>query len=185
MKWNGTPTPTPGNLPGLVSTVDTNTRGLLHKTFTREKTQVKSNNSGWQNFTIDFTIGKKTLWPETLMKGVLFHRDSVPARKSVVAMAAARDCGLKLVGHPPYSPDLAPSGYFPQHEKNTWLGSRIGLKMHEVISAVEDFVNLTIRMRASIPQESKHCNPNGRSVWTAGQTILKINHIWSNLTIAS
>ena len=33
------------------------TRGLLHKTVTGEKTQVKSENSGTKhNFTIDFTI---------------------------------------------------------------------------------------------------------------------------------
>ena len=36
------------------------TLGLLHKTLTGEKNQVKSENSGKQNFTIDFTIGKKT-----------------------------------------------------------------------------------------------------------------------------
>ena len=30
------------------------------KTFTREKTKVKSENSGSHKFTIDFTIGKKT-----------------------------------------------------------------------------------------------------------------------------
>ena len=49
------------------------------------------------------------------------------AHKSVVAMAAERDCGYKLVDHPQYSPDLAPSDYFlvPQHEKNTWLWSSI------------------------------------------------------------
>ena len=33
--------------------------GLLHKTFTGEKTPVKSANSGKHNFTIDFTIEKK------------------------------------------------------------------------------------------------------------------------------
>ena len=46
------------------------------------------------------------------MKGVLFHQDNAPAHKSVVAMAAVRDCGFELVDHPPYSPDLAPSDYF-------------------------------------------------------------------------
>ena len=42
---------------------------------------------------------------------------------------------------------------------------------NEVISAVEDFSR--IRMRASIPQESKRCNTDG-SVWTSGETMLKI-----------
>ena len=34
-------------------------RGALHKTFTEEKTLVKSEKSGKHKFTIDFTIGRK------------------------------------------------------------------------------------------------------------------------------
>ena len=39
----------------------TDIRGPLHKTFTIEKTPVKSENSGKHEFTLDFTIGRK-LW---------------------------------------------------------------------------------------------------------------------------
>ena len=48
------------------------------------------------------------------MKGVLlmFHQDNAPAQNSVVAMAAALDCGFELVDHPPYSHNLASSDYF-------------------------------------------------------------------------
>ena len=46
---------------------------------------------------------------EQLTKGVLFHKDNVPVHKSVVAMAAVRECGFALVDHLPYSPDLAQS----------------------------------------------------------------------------
>ena len=46
-----------------------------------------------------------------LSRGVIFHQDSPPAHKSVVAIAASRDCGFKLL-HPPYSPDLAPSDFY-------------------------------------------------------------------------
>ena len=42
----------------------------------------------------------------------MFHQDNAPAYMSVVAMAAARDCGFELIDHPPYSPDVAPSDYF-------------------------------------------------------------------------
>ena len=42
-----------------------------------------------------------------------------------------------------------------------------------------------IRMRASIPRESKPCNTDGRSLWTPGETMLKNKHIWSKSTIAS
>ena len=46
------------------------------------------------------------------MKGVLFHQDNAPTHKSVVAMAAVRDCGFELVDRPPYSCDLTPSDFF-------------------------------------------------------------------------
>uniref|UniRef100_A0A3Q1EWS6 Tc1-like transposase DDE domain-containing protein n=1 Tax=Acanthochromis polyacanthus TaxID=80966 RepID=A0A3Q1EWS6_9TELE len=53
-----------------------------------------------------------------LRRGVLFHQDNAPVYKSVVAMAAIHECGFKLMQHPPYSPDLAPSDFhlFPKHE---------------------------------------------------------------------
>ena len=51
-----------------------------------------------------------------LTKGVLFHQDIAPVHKPVIAMAAIHDCGFKLIEHPPYSPDLAPSDFhlFPK-----------------------------------------------------------------------
>ena len=51
-----------------------------------------------------------------LTKGVLFHQDNAPVHKPVIAMAAIHDCGFKLIEHPPYSPDLAPSDFhlFPK-----------------------------------------------------------------------
>ena len=100
--------------------------------------------------------------------------DNAPAHKSVVAMAAVRDCSFELVDHPPYSPDLAPSDYFlfPNMEKNTWLGSSVGPMMRSYLQ-LRTFSR--IRMRASILQESKRCNTDGRSVWTAGETMLKNN----------
>ena len=41
----------------------------------------------------------------------------------------------------------------------------------EVLSAGEDFFE--DQMRASLSRESKCCNTDGRSVWTAGETMLK------------
>ena len=46
-----------------------------------------------------------------LTKDVLFHQDNAPVHKSVIAIAAIHDCGFKLIEHPPYSPDLAPSDF--------------------------------------------------------------------------
>ena len=53
--------------------------------------------------------------------------------------------------------------------KQTWVGSSIGPMMRSYLQ-LRTFSR--IRMRASIPQESKHCITDGRSVWTAGQTML-------------
>ena len=73
------------------------------------------------------------------MAGVLFHQDNAPAHKSVVAMAAVRDCGFELVDHPPYSPDLAPSDYFLFPNMNKHLAGKQYRTDDEVISAVEEF----------------------------------------------
>ena len=47
-----------------------------------------------------------------LRNGVYLLHDNAPAHTSKVAMAAAKECGYKILPHPPYSPDLAPSDYF-------------------------------------------------------------------------
>ena len=69
--------------------------------------------------------------PGKLTKGILFHQDNAPAYKSVVAMAAVRDCDFKLIDHPP---DFAPSDYFLFPNMKLTLG----WTSYEVISAVED-----------------------------------------------
>ena len=46
-------------------------------------------------------------------------------------MGAVRDSCFELVDHPPHSPDLARSEYFPflSIKNNTWVGSSIGPMM--------------------------------------------------------
>ena len=75
-----------------------------------------------------------------LTRGILFHQDNAPAHTSVVAMATIHDCGFKLVPHPPYSPDLAPSDFhlFPQMKKT--LAGRHSASDDDVIVAVEEFL---------------------------------------------
>lgn len=46
-----------------------------------------------------------------LMKGLLFHKESAVAYRSLVSMAAVCDCDLESVVHPSYPPYLAPSDY--------------------------------------------------------------------------
>ena len=108
--------------------------------------------------------------PGKLTKGVLFHQDNAPAHKSVVAMAAVRDCGFELVDHPPYSANLAPSEHFLFPNMKKHLAGKQYWTDDEVISADEDFF-LKIRMRASVSLKSKRCNTDGRSVWTARETV--------------
>uniref|UniRef100_A0A3Q0RMV0 Tc1-like transposase DDE domain-containing protein n=1 Tax=Amphilophus citrinellus TaxID=61819 RepID=A0A3Q0RMV0_AMPCI len=74
-----------------------------------------------------------------LTKGVLFHQDNAPPHKSMVAMAAVRNCSFELVDHPPYSPNLAPSDYFLFPSMKKHLAGKQYQTDDEVISAVEDF----------------------------------------------
>ena len=45
-------------------------------------------------------------------KKVLFHQDNAPCHKSLATMAKLNELSFKLLPHPPYSPDLAPSDYY-------------------------------------------------------------------------
>ena len=63
-------------------------------------------------------------------------------------MAAVRDCGFKLVEHPPYCSDLAPSDYFLFPNMKTHLAGKQYRTDDEVIAAVENFSR--IMMSASV-----------------------------------
>ena len=76
-----------------------------------------------------------------LTKGVLFHQDNAPVHKSVIAMAAIHDCGFKLIEHPPYSPDLAPSDFHLFPKLKTAISSTHFQSDDDVIHAVDDFLN--------------------------------------------
>ena len=44
-------------------------------------------------------------------KEVLFHQDNAPCHKSMKTMVKLNELSFKLLPHPPYAPDLAPSDY--------------------------------------------------------------------------
>ena len=74
-------------------------------------------------------------------KKVLFHQDNAPCHKLIATMAKLHELHFKLLLHPPYSQDLAPSDY--------WLfanlkrkGKRFGSN-EEVISVTE--VNFEVK----------------------------------------
>jgi len=44
-------------------------------------------------------------------RGVRLLHDKAPVHTAAVAKAGVKECGFEEIEHPPYSPDLAPSGY--------------------------------------------------------------------------
>jgi len=70
---------------------------------------------------------------------IIFHQDSAPAHKSVLAMGKLRDLRYELLEHPPHFPDLAPSDFFLFPELRLFLaGQRFSLNQ-EAIAAVEGY----------------------------------------------
>ena len=67
--------------------------------------------------------------------------DHAPVHKSVIAMAAIYDCGYKLIEHPPYSPDLAPSDFHLFPKLKTAISGTHFQSYDDVIHAVDDFLN--------------------------------------------
>jgi histone-lysine N-methyltransferase SETMAR len=72
-------------------------------------------------------------------KKIIFHQDSAPAHKIVLAMEKLRDVHYELLEHPPHSPDLAPSDFhlFPK-PKLFLAGQRFSLNQ-EAIAAEEGY----------------------------------------------
>jgi histone-lysine N-methyltransferase SETMAR len=75
--------------------------------------------------------------PHLARKKVLLHQDKAPVHKS--AMAKINELKFKLLPHPPYSSDLAVSGYifFPNLKK--WLGGKRFASNEDVDSAVNSY----------------------------------------------
>ncbi|KOC62794.1 Histone-lysine N-methyltransferase SETMAR, partial [Habropoda laboriosa] len=44
-------------------------------------------------------------------RGVVFHQDNARPHTSIMTRQKLRELGWKVLMHPPYSPDLAPSNY--------------------------------------------------------------------------
>ena len=56
-------------------------------------------------------------------------------------MAAIHDCGFKLIEHPPYSPDLAPSDFHLFPKLKTPISGTHFQSDDDAIHAVDDFLN--------------------------------------------
>ena len=47
-----------------------------------------------------------------LRKGILLLQDNAPVHTAKIAVEAAKRCSFRILPHPPYSPDLAPSDFY-------------------------------------------------------------------------
>ena len=79
--------------------------------------------------------------PGKLHRGIFFHHDNALAHSSNAARAVLREFRWKLLPHPPYSPDLAPSDFFlfpkmKEHLKGKRFDSLLDAK-----AAVLDWIN--------------------------------------------
>ena len=72
-----------------------------------------------------------------LSKGILLQQDNARVRICKIAMNAVERNGYKLIPHPAFSPDLAPSEYFlfPNLKKD--IRGRHFWSNEEVVAAVE------------------------------------------------
>jgi histone-lysine N-methyltransferase SETMAR len=77
-------------------------------------------------------------------KKIIFHRDSAPAHKSVLAMGKLRYLHYELLERTPYSPDLAPSDFYLFPKTQTLPRYQRFSSNQKTIAAVERyFADLT------------------------------------------
>ena len=72
-------------------------------------------------------------------KKVLFHHDNTPAHTSTIATAKLFNLRYKILPHPPYPPDLAPSDYFLFPNMKTWLKGQRFSSNEEIIAAINEY----------------------------------------------
>ena len=76
-----------------------------------------------------------------LSKGVLLQQDNARVNICKVAMDAVERNGYELILHPAYSPDLAPSDFFPFPNLKKDIRGCHFRSDEEVVTAVEEWVN--------------------------------------------
>ena len=74
-----------------------------------------------------------------LQKGILLLHDNAPAHRSTMAVHTSMQCGFKILPHPQYSPDLAPSDFFLLPSLKKHLKGQRFHSNEDVISAVEEW----------------------------------------------
>ena len=76
-----------------------------------------------------------------LSKGILLQQDNARVHTCKIAMDAVERNGYKLIPHPTYSPDLAPSDYFLFPDLKKDICGHHFWSNEEVVAAVEEWVS--------------------------------------------
>jgi histone-lysine N-methyltransferase SETMAR len=72
-------------------------------------------------------------------KIIIFHQDSAPVHKCVLAMGKLRDLQYEFLEHPPYSPDMAPSDFSLFPKLKLFLAGQLFSSNQEAIAVVEEY----------------------------------------------
>lgn len=80
--------------------------------------------------------------PGLKKKKIIFHQDNAPVHKGAVAMGKLRDLGYELLGHPPYSPDLAPSDFYLFPKLKTFLSGKRFSSNEDIVTAVDAYFDM-------------------------------------------
>ena len=86
-----------------------------------------------------YQLNKKTLEhrPGLAKKKIIFHQDNAPAHKTILTIAKIKKLMYKLLDHPLYSPDLAPSDYYLFPNPKKFLAGKHFTSNEEAITAVD------------------------------------------------
>ena len=80
----------------------------------------------------------RTERPVLAHKKIVFHQDNAPVHTTGVSIAKVHELGFKLLPHPLYFPDLAPSDFFLFPNLKISLGGK-RFSSDEVIAAVDKY----------------------------------------------
>ena len=78
--------------------------------------------------------------PYMAKKKPLFQQDNAPVHKSIKTMVKLNDLQFELLPHPPYSPDLAPSGFYLFADLKKMLQGKRFSSDDEVIAATDAYL---------------------------------------------
>jgi histone-lysine N-methyltransferase SETMAR len=75
--------------------------------------------------------------------GIYYHHDNAPCHTGAVAKNKLNEMGWKVMPHPPYSPDIAPSDYYLFQKLQHYLNSNklVFKNAREAIAEVNNFLD--------------------------------------------